>query len=203
MSSEWPGKIILSRADRSQAGNSESVRCQHANFKSQFMKSRERFPMTRILFLAGLVTMTLMAGCSEKPIDHDARFDTRVEESWTKDSQWIDAVELLSSGGAFIDTGEPDGQLLDTPHVLPVLKRLSEEFGLEWQAITEEVNPTQALAIVAKLPENTSIREKFEAALKLEQKSFPGSILYQWGHRWLSISFLNQEQSDMIEQGMK
>lgn len=159
--------------------------------------------MSRTLCLAGLVSITLVAGCSEKPIDQEARFDTQVEKEWTKDSQWVDAVNLLSSGGTFIDTGEPGGQLLDTPHVVPVLKRLAGEFGLEWKAITEAVNPTQALAIVAKLPEDASIQEKFEAAVKLEQENFPGAILYQWGHRWLSITFLNQEQSDMVEQGMK
>jgi hypothetical protein len=158
--------------------------------------------MSRRAFLAGLVGLTFTAGCSRQ-IDLEARFDKRVEQSWTKDTRWVDAVAHLSSGGLFIDTEESDGQLLDTPHVLPLLQRLAQEFSLEWQAVTQDVNPKQALVVVARLNADSLIREKIERAIVREQQGFPGMILYQWGHRWLSINFLNQEQADLIKQGMK
>lgn len=158
--------------------------------------------MLRRAFIAGLVGLTFTAGCSRQ-IDQEARFDTRVEQSWTKDTRWVDAVGHLSSGGLFIDSGESDGQLLDAPHVLPLLQRLAQEFSLEWQAITEDINPKQALVVVARLPADSLVREKIERAIVREQQGFPGMILYQWGHRWLSINFLNQEQSDLIRKGMK
>lgn len=159
--------------------------------------------MPQKAFLVELICLTLVIGCGQQSIDPEARFDATVENSWAKDSIWVDAVKHLSSGGKFMDTGETGDPVLDVPQVLPVLQRLREEFRLEWQAITEERNPKQALAIVAKLPEDTMIREKVKLAIDREQKSFPGAILYQWGHRWLAINFLTQEQVDFIEQSTK
>jgi hypothetical protein len=159
--------------------------------------------MSRFLLLTGMLALALLPGCGASEIDVEQRFDHTVEDSWTKDSNWVDAVKLLSTGGRFIDDEEDKTHVLDGPHVLPLLQRLSTEFGLEWQAITEDVNPMQALVVIARLPGDPQIRTKIEAVLNKEQDTFPGAILHQWGHRWLSINFLNKEQAAMIEQGFK
>jgi hypothetical protein len=154
------------------------------------------------MFVATLLALTMTIGCS-RAVDTAARFDTQVEQSWTKDANWGNAIALLSTGGNFVDSGEPGEQLLDVPHVLPLLKRLNAEFGLQWEAITEAKNPTRALAVVAQLPADPSAQLKIRQAIEREQNDFPGAILHQWGHRWLSVNFLTKEQFEFLEKGMK
>ena len=159
--------------------------------------------MSRFVFVVGLLVLSLLSGCGEKKVDYEKRFDTEVEERWSRDSKWVDAIQHLSSGGSFVDLGEPEESPLDVPHVLPLLRRLAKEFSLEWQAITDEKDPTRVWVVVARLPDDLSIRKKIETVLEREQKTFPGAILQQWGHHWVSLDFLNQEQSDFLDEGLK
>lgn len=152
--------------------------------------------------MLALVLVSLI-GCRQKPaVDYEARFDTQVDQVWSKDSKWVDAVQHFEGGGYYADLDEEDEQPIDRPHVLPLLKRLESSFGLEWQAILEKKDPQYAVAVVARLPADPTCRPRLEEALKNEQKTFPGAILQQWGHKWVSLDFLNEEDAKFAEQDM-
>jgi hypothetical protein len=154
-----------------------------------------RFKYTLLVFI---ITFMGTIGCGAKPVDYEARFDDDVETTWTKKWKWVDAVQYLEKGGVYVDTGDSEDAALDRPRVLPILKRLQREFGMEWEAVLDQ-SQSLALAVVARLPNDASARAKIEAVLAEEQRQFPGAILQQWGHKWLSLDFLNEEQAKYME----
>ncbi len=147
-----------------------------------------------------LFVAIIAVGCGAKPIDLESRFDDDVENAWSTKWKWVDAVQFFEKGGMYVDSGDPEDPALDRPHVLPLLKRLQQEFGLEWQAVLDNTNQTTALAVVARLPNDSTIRQRIEASLQREQASFPGDILQQWGHKWLTLDFLNEAQAKFMEE---
>lgn len=148
-----------------------------------------------VILILALVSIT---GCERKlKHDYSSKFDQLVEEKWKTESKWVNAIAHLEGGGYYVDLDEEDEQPMDRPNVVPLLKRLEAEFKLEWEAVLETRDPTYAIAVVAKIPNDPKFKETFQAALVREQKTFPGAILQQWGYKWVSLDFLNQEDAAM------
>jgi hypothetical protein len=105
----------------------------------------------------------------------------------------VDAEKFFSTGGLFIDSGEPEDPLLDRPHILPLLKRLRDKHGLNWQAVVHKKKTKFAVALVAALPSESDV-EKIKQTIDEAQNTFPGEILSQYGRQWMSIDFLTESR---------
>jgi hypothetical protein len=145
----------------------------------------------RVLLTSGLL-LPAVAGCSQEKIDYQAKFDRVVESEWRAKWGWVDAEKFFSAGGLFIDSGEPGDPTLDRPHILPLLKKLKEKHGLKWQAVVHKKKTKFAVALVAELPSAADV-ELIKQTIEGEQDQFPGEILSQYGHQWMSVDFLTEE----------
>ncbi|QDT54055.1 hypothetical protein Pan44_20820 [Caulifigura coniformis] len=143
-------------------------------------------------FLAICILVPALAGCGKPKVDSRAEFDHDVETVWSRNWNLVDAEKFLGSGGLFVDSGEPEAQALDRPHILPLLKLLREKHGLKWQAAVHKKKTGFAVALVARIPAGSEV-ETITRTLDQEQGAFPGEILWKFGHRWMSIDFLDQE----------
>lgn len=149
-------------------------------------------PNSRILAVIACLLLPAVAGCGREKVDYQAEFDQQVDRDWKKNWRWVDAEKFFQSGGLFLDTGEPGDQTLDRPHILPIVKRLREQHGLKWQAVVDKKHTRFALALVAELPSEGDV-EQIRKSLDREQEKFPGEILSQFGHQWMSMDFLTEE----------
>ena len=143
------------------------------------------------LLLSLLLLEPVFAGCGSEKVDFQAKFDRVVDNEWRAKWKWVDAEKFFSSGGLFIDSGEPGDPALDRPHIVPLLKKLKAKHGLNWQAIVHKKKTKFALALVAELPIEGDI-EKIKETIEAEQDRFPGEILSQYGHEWMSVDFLTE-----------
>ncbi|MEZ6127506.1 MAG: hypothetical protein R3C59_02330 [Planctomycetaceae bacterium] len=148
---------------------------------------------TLLHLLSGLLIASFVSGCSQQPErDLKGEFDVEVQQNYFRNFGTTDAIKLLEAAGVYVDSEEPDAQKLDRPHILPLLKRLKSEFGMDPIAVTTRKDPNLILAIVAELPPGVT-QEEVRAMLLDAQNTFPGEILQQWGYRWLSLDFLSQQ----------
>jgi hypothetical protein len=92
----------------------------------------------------------------------------------------------------FVDSGEPDDPALDRPYILPLLKKLKAKHGLKWQAVVHKKKTKFAVALVAELPSESDV-EQIKQTIEGAQDQFPGEILSQYGHQWMSVDFLTEE----------
>lgn len=146
-----------------------------------------------------LCTLSL-AGCGSRPVaDLEAQFDKEVENKWKTQWPWVDAIPHFQRGGFYMDASDGEGPRYDRPHVVPLLNALHQDFALQWKAVVHRKERKMTLALVAELPDDPSVRQKIDAALDEHQKTFPGSILVQWGHHWMSLDFLTPEQQKFLE----
>jgi hypothetical protein len=146
----------------------------------------------RVNSLLVVAALLCASGCGEK-VDVKARFDREVDEAWRKNWSFVEADQFFTKGGLFMDTGERGEVALDRPHVQPLLKRLREKHGLNWEAVVDKKKPRSALAIVARLPHESHV-EQIRTTIAAEQDRFPGEILHQYGHSYVTIDFLTQEE---------
>jgi len=155
------------------------------------------------LLVFSLLLLAICGGCqSEPPIDQEAWFDHEVETVWKEKFPWTPAIPFFEKGGLYVQMGDQDETPFDRPYVLPLLQKLEREFSLDWQAAVKRDKQNFAVAVMAKLPADPAIRERIVTALEEHQKTFPGAILQQWGHQWLSIDFLTAEQDAYLEGGV-
>ncbi len=152
----------------------------------------------RLLLLLLLVAGPL-PGCGREAIDYQAKFDHMVDNDWKQNWNWVDAEKFFQQGGLFIDTGEPEDPALDRPHILPLLKTMREQHGLKWQAVVHRKKTRFAVALVAELPTASEV-DQIQKLLEQEQERFPGEILWQFGHRWMSIDFMTEEDLEWERQ---
>lgn len=152
--------------------------------------------------VAGLFVLLLLlvsAGCG---VDGLAQIDAKVTQRWMESDSYEqqNAIEYLESGGRYYNPsrvpGLPD---LDSEAILPLLKELKKEFSQEQYAIIEK-GQDYAWSIVMKLPSDDSERERFEAYLAKAEEEFPGMILKEWGHEWITFHFLNEREAEMIQE---
>lgn len=147
------------------------------------------------------IALCALAGCREPlpQVDMEAQFDREVETKWKTKWQWVDAIPHFHRGGFYMDDSEGQGPRYDRPHVVPLLTSLHDEFALQWKAVVHQKDRSMTLALVAELPDDPSLRAKIDASLDRHQATFPGAILVQWGHHWLSLDFLTPEQEAFLE----
>lgn len=156
--------------------------------------------LQRILAWAGLCACL---GCGTvSQVDEAARFDRQVETEWKVKWPWVDALPFFDRGGRYMDLDGDDtaATKFDRPHVAPLLKALGEEFELHWHAMVQPEQRDLALAILAELPSDPTLPDRIQAAIERHQQAFPGAILVQRGHRWLSLDFLTPEQEAFLEE---
>jgi hypothetical protein len=130
-------------------------------------------------------------GCGER-IDQQAVFDQQVEGEWRDRWDIVPADRFFDRGGRFADVGEPGDTPLDAKHVRPLLGKLAEKHGLKWQMFVDRKKGRNAVALVAQLPSESDIPQ-IQATIENEQQGFPGEILHQYGHRYMSLDFLTPE----------
>jgi hypothetical protein len=151
----------------------------------------------RVLLLTSLCACLGCGAAAE--VDEAARFDQQVETDWKEKWPWVDALPFFERGGRYMDTDDVAETRFDRPHVAPLLKALGEEFELHWHAMVEPKQRDFALAVLAELPSDPTIQDKILAAIERHQTTFPGAILVQRGHQWLSLDFLTPEQEAFLD----
>jgi len=147
----------------------------------------------------GLLIGCCVLGCSQQPErDLKGEFDAEVQQNYFGNFGKTDAIKLLEGAGVYVDSEEPGDPKLDRPHILPLLKRLKAEFGMDPIAVTAMGDTKLILAVVAELP--VGVTEEVVREMLLDaQETFPGEILQQWGYRWLSLDFLSQQDVDDLD----
>ena len=51
-----------------------------------------------------------------------------------------------------------------------------------------------------KLPRDKFRRQRIEDYIEDAKQDFPGMILDQWGHQWLSLDFLGEEEAALYRE---
>ena len=143
-----------------------------------------------------LTILMLLPGCG---VDHAAKVDVKVKKQWMRPGNYVDAIRYLESGGKYYTASMPGMPDLDREAIIPLLKRLKKEFDHEQYAILVE-DEDYCWGIVVKLPQDESQREKVEAFVEREMESFPGMILTEWGHEWLSLDFLDEQAAAVVRE---
>jgi hypothetical protein len=73
-----------------------------------------------------------------------------------------------------------------------LLKRLHDKHGLNWQAVVHKKKTKFAVALVAQLPGESEV-ERIKESIAQEDGKFPGEILRQYGHQYISLDFLTED----------
>lgn len=139
--------------------------------------------------VTGACLILAAAGCGPEKVDYAEKLDHTIVSDWKKNWLWVDAARFFQTGGLFIDSGEPGDPILDRPHIAPFLKLLHDKHGLNWQAVVHKKKTKFAVALVAQLP-SSGDTDAIKATIDEEQKRFPGEILWQFGHQYMSVDFL-------------
>jgi hypothetical protein len=145
-----------------------------------------------------LVLLLLPVGCGQD--DFEAEVDFKITEEWMQPGMYVDAIEYLETGGHYETMVMPGSPGLDQTAILPFLKRLKAEFDQEQYAILLEEEP-YCWGIVVRIPDEDPQRQRFQEFLNREDDDFPGMILQEWGHEWVSLDFLNEEAAAVIREG--
>lgn len=143
------------------------------------------------------VLLTGGCSCSRKP-GLAEMVDEHIEQSYLQKFQQQPGVSFLKRGGRYLDDGTKEAFDIERQHVIPMFEKLERELNLNFIALTSERDPESALAMVSRLPENVS-SDDVMIFLKAAQKTFPGAILVERGHRWVSIDFLTPEEERLLE----
>jgi hypothetical protein len=163
----------------------------------------ESVPMSPLQTVQRMLLLTGLCAClgcgAAAQVDEAARFDRQVETEWRVKWPWVDAAPFFERGGRYMDSDDTAQTRFDQPHVAPLLKALGEEFELHWHAMVEPKQRDFALAVLAELPSDPTKVDQIMAAIERRQQTFPGAILVQCGHRWLSLDFLTPEQEAFLE----
>lgn len=154
---------------------------------------------THSFLLIMISASALVTGCSKPKIDVVKYTETRIQEMMKSEKlAQVDAIEFLEEGGFYVETRGFDDPPFDKPHVIPLLKTLSEEFEFQWVALTGKGDKSyKAYDIVTEIPIGTS-KKKVQHRLEELQKEFPGDILQSWGENWFSLSFNDVETSKLL-----
>jgi hypothetical protein len=156
--------------------------------------------MNRSVLWTGCALLACLMGCSEPP-DYESQFDQQVHEDWLATGKMHPAVSFFEQGGHYYAKDEgADTPDLDQDLIVPLLKGLASEFRLPQHVVTQPDNPSYAWAILVELPEEPATRQKLERYLEEADAGFSGMIIQQWGNRWLSLDFLDEDEAALLEE---
>jgi hypothetical protein len=140
-----------------------------------------------------LLTATVfiqVAGCGSSAINDPVALDKQIEKDWMPDREMVDAISFLEGGGKYEDFDE--ASTIDQTCVLPLLKRFRDELSLSPRALLED--PQLAMAILVEVPEDASRRTRLRKMLQEADESFSGLLMDNWGQKWLSLDFLDDNE---------
>ena len=151
--------------------------------------------MIRIDLPLALLATVCISGCGGRDIKQVA--DQSVETDILAGAQKVDAVDFFEKGGTYYDDEDATG--VDREILLPMLKRLLEVFPSEQWVVPREEEPTRAYAVLITLPDDKNVEDAMAKVVEAADDKFDGLILQQWGHRWLSIDFLDAETVEFLK----
>lgn len=140
-----------------------------------------------------VVILLVSIGCGSTAITDAKALDVQIEEKWMPNHQMVDAIPFFEGGGHYEDYGES----IDQPHVLPLMKRFRDELSLKPMAILED--PQLAMAIVIEIPNDAAQRTRMRKMLQEADDAFPGLLMDNWGQKWLSLDFLDDNEVTMLK----
>ncbi len=142
--------------------------------------------------------LVLLSACSSP--DYEAQVDEKVTQQWMRPGMYVDAIEYLESDGYYYSADDVPGAIdLDQEAIVPLLKEMQERFQQEQYAILVE-DEDYAWGIVMKLPPDDAKQKQVRSFLEEAKQNFPGMILEEWGHQWLSLDFLDAEEAALIRE---
>ncbi|HEY3964077.1 MAG TPA: hypothetical protein VGM05_05935 [Planctomycetaceae bacterium] len=128
------------------------------------------------------------AGCGS---DIKEIADQQVARNLLASHERREAIPFFENRGRFFDTDE--STTVDHDVVLPLLKTLAEVADTDQWVILRPAETDWAFALLVKLPRDPGIVDRMAAAVEQVDAGFPGLILQQWGHEWLSMDLIDQE----------
>ena len=146
----------------------------------------------RSLFFALALAFATGVGCGKAPILDAKALDSQIEESWMANRKMVDAIPFLERGGHYENHGDKAEVPVDRPHVLPLLKRIRDELALKPVAILE--GPDLAMAILVEIPKDPAQRKRLRDMMQPADDAFPGLLMDNWGQKWLSLDFLDEQE---------
>lgn len=151
--------------------------------------------MRSTAFFAPVILLcACLAGCGETEPTIAEMHDSQIVESWFPGSPVEDAVAFLDDGGVYESlAAESD---IDREHLLPLLRQLRDEFGLEPLVLLEE--PDLAFAVVIDVSAASVDRSSIVDAIVAADEQYPGMILDKWGRNWLSIDVLDLGETELM-----
>lgn len=138
-----------------------------------------------------------ICGCGESEPTIAETHDTQIVESWFPGRSTGNAVEFFEGGGQYESmTADSD---IDREHLLPLLRTLQDDLGLQPVVLLDE--PDIAFAVVIDVSDRTIDRGPVVDAIVAADEQFPGLILDKWGNDWLSIDVLDTGETAMMAEG--
>jgi hypothetical protein len=150
----------------------------------------------RAFVIAGVFMLGVMAilYTARNRRDFQALFDEQLESEWLSGRELADAGEFFARGGVYENTGISAGTTIDQQYVLPLIRQLEEKHGLELQVLLELNDPRHACGLVAEVPQDRSGRNAIRTTVLETADVFPGLLYQHWGHRWLTLEFLDETE---------
>lgn len=139
-----------------------------------------------------LMPVMMVCGCGSSAITNAEALDKQIEERWMANRNVVDAITFLEGGGHYENLSDDDEVPIDKQYVLPLIKRFRDEFSLNPVAVLD--NPQSAMAILVELPADPAIRKRLGTALQDADEAFPGLLMDNWGEKWLSLDFLDENE---------
>lgn len=150
--------------------------------------------MTCTTRLAALVLILGTLGC--RP-DYKRTADDLVEETYLGSEQRCNAIPFFEDGGRYFD--DDDSTAVDREILLPLLKQLHDVARSQQWVVPHKDDAKRAFAILIELPHDKVLFDKMAKRVEEADARFPGLILQQWGHRWLSLDFVDEEQAEFFK----
>lgn len=137
-----------------------------------------------------------VAGCGSPDLQEVA--DEHVRQKVLDGFEKREAIPFFEKQGRFIDL-EGSSTTVDRDVVLPLLKQLQEVAATEQWVTLIPNEKDRALYLLIALPDNPHTVDRMAKVVEEADDKFPGFILQQWGHEWLSINLIDKETYEFLK----
>jgi hypothetical protein len=159
--------------------------------------------LRRLTFLLLLMLLATTSGCRK---DFKKVADKMVEDDILKGRTPVTAIPFFEQGGRYYDEELDEEQSdqsqainVDRDIVLPMLKRLLETTRTEQWVVPDTNDSQRAFALLVALPSNKQTENAMAKVIEEFDAKYDGLILQQWGHKWLSIDFLDKDSVEFFK----